>query len=127
MTILEFLDARLAEDALTATAAIEQSPEWHAYYDYRDVKDATGVYVIEADRAHPTLEQAAHIARHDPARVLRDVETKRQMVARYRADLEDPNAAADLKSANLERWLYICRLLAAVYAGHPDYREDWRP
>ncbi|MGZ4615214.1 MAG: DUF6221 family protein [Actinomycetes bacterium] len=127
MTIIDFLEARLAEDELTATAAIEQSPEWRAFYDYRDVKDDTGVYVVAADTAHPTLEQAAHIARNDPARVLRDVESKTRMVARYRADLEDPDIADNVKGARLERMLYICRLLAEVYADHEDFREEWRP
>jgi hypothetical protein len=36
MTIVEFLDARLAEDELIASAAIEGSPQWQVLYDHPD-------------------------------------------------------------------------------------------
>ena len=32
------------------------------YYDYRDVKDLEGHFVVQADSRHPTTGQAAHIA-----------------------------------------------------------------
>ena len=73
MTVVEFLEARVAEDELTAQAAVDGSPSWRVFYDYRDVKDADGHYVVQADGSYPSAEQAAHIARHDPARVLRGV------------------------------------------------------
>ena len=66
MTVVEFLEARVAEDELTATAAVEGSPVWHAFYDYRDVKDGDGHYVVQADSLRPSVEQAAHIARQRP-------------------------------------------------------------
>lgn len=46
MTIVEFLEARITEDELAAHAAIDASPEWQAYYDYRDVKDLDGHFVV---------------------------------------------------------------------------------
>ena len=61
MTLVEFLQARLAEDELTALAAVDGSPRWRTNFDYRDVKDEHGHYVVEADSRHPSLEQAAHI------------------------------------------------------------------
>ena len=76
MTIVEFLEARLAEDELTAHAATDASPDWRPYYDYRDVKDLDGHFVVQADSRHPTTAQAAHIARHSPARALRECEAK---------------------------------------------------
>ena len=48
MTIVEFLEARLTEDELTAHAATDASPEWEAHYDYRDVKDFDGHFVVQA-------------------------------------------------------------------------------
>ena len=33
MTVVEFLEARLAEDELTANVAIDGSPEWHVLYE----------------------------------------------------------------------------------------------
>jgi hypothetical protein len=42
MSLVEFLEARLAEDELTAKAAIDGTADWHALYTYRDVKDSDG-------------------------------------------------------------------------------------
>jgi hypothetical protein len=83
MTVVEFLEARLTEDELTAHAATDASPEWQAYYDYRDVKDLDGHFVVQADSHHPTAAQAAHIARHSPARALRECEAKRAIIADF--------------------------------------------
>jgi hypothetical protein len=119
VTLLEFVQARVTEDELTALAAIEGSPRWHSSLAFRDVKDEHGRYVVEADRHHPTVEQAAHIARHSPARVLLDVEVKRLVIADYlRLD-----AAGDL----LERGVLesVLRHLASAYADHPDYNPSW--
>jgi hypothetical protein len=62
---------------------------------------------------------AEHIARHNPARVLAEVEAKRRMVNRitYHADLMGwDEVHGDL-----------LRSLASVYAEHPQYKENWRP
>jgi hypothetical protein len=117
MTVVEFLEARVAEDELTAQAAVEGSPVWHAFYDYRDVKDGDGHYVVQADSAHPSVEQAAHIARHDPARVLRHCAAVRAVIAellRREATGEGDSSLEDL-----------ARELAGIYADHPDYDASW--
>ena len=69
-----------------------------------------------------------HIARHDPARVLREVEAKRAIVAdyadacaKYRADRTEFRAGERFAA------LLAATRLAAVYADHPDYREEWKP
>jgi hypothetical protein len=56
-------------------------------------------------------DRVEHIARHDPARVLADVEAKRRIVE---WDAEQP----------VDRG--VLNILASVYADHPDYREEWR-
>ncbi|PZS13677.1 MAG: hypothetical protein DLM57_16100 [Pseudonocardiales bacterium] len=119
MTLVEFLQARLAEDELIALAATDGSQQWRTHYDYRDVKDEDGHYVVQADTRRPSLEQAAHIARHCPARVLREVEAKRAVIADYlrhdaAGDLLERDAVEDL----LEE-------LCSVYADHPDYIKSW--
>lgn len=119
MTLLEFLQARLIEDELTALAAVDGSPAWRSSLAFRDVKDELGHYVVEADRQHPSVEQAAHIARHCPSRVLAEVEAKRLVIADYlRTD-----ASGDL----LERDVVdrVLRQLSSVYADHPDYNPSW--
>ncbi|MET9012302.1 DUF6221 family protein [Streptomyces olivaceoviridis] len=92
---------------------------------------------------------AVHIVRHDPARVLREVEAKRQIVATYLPP--DANPHPGLPCINYEgqrpihyddaepcwrhqkanerlvRHDYVLRLLALPYADHPDYREEWAP
>jgi len=119
VTLLEFLQSRLTEDKLTALAAIEGSPAWHSSLAFRDVKDEHGHFVVEADRHHPSVEQAAHIARHCPARALADVEVKRLVIADY---LRSDAAAELLARGALEN---VLRRLSSVYADHPDYNPSW--
>lgn len=119
MTIVEFLQARLAEDELIALAAIDGVAQWRAHYDFRDVKDEQGHFVVQADTLHPSLEQAAHIARHCPARALLDVKAKRAVIAEYlRCD-----AAGDLLGRGVAE--DIMRGLCWAYAEHADYNESW--
>lgn len=119
MTIVEFLEARLAEDELTANAAIEVASDWHALYSYRDVKDGNGQYVVLADSRYPSVGQAAHIARHNPARVLRQCEAARAIIAEYlRLD-----ALGDL--AGLSAAESSLRQLASVHSDHADFEPTW--
>jgi hypothetical protein len=119
MSIVEFLEARIAEDELAAHAAIEISADWQAHYDYRDVKDLEGHFVVQADSHQPTIEQAAHIARQSPARALRECEAKRSIIADYLrrdafGELAGRRAVED-----------ALRAIAAVYSDHPDYAGAW--
>lgn len=59
---------------------------------------------------------AEHIARHDPARVLRDVEAKRRIIALWeRSEFCERIALDD-----------VLDLLALPYADHPNFRQEWR-
>jgi hypothetical protein len=119
MTLVEFLEARLAEDELTATAAIEGSADWHAFYAYRDVKDGDGHYVVLADAQCPTAEQAAHIARHSPDRILRQCEAARAVIAEFlRLD-----AFGDLSGRAVAET--ALKQLASVHSDHADFEEAW--
>lgn len=90
---------------------------------------------------------AGHIIRHDPARVLREVEVKRMLIdeliegvdeafgegsidhnLRYRG----PSTSTDEETGELEEipeWNVTrqLRLFALLYDAHPDYREEWKP
>lgn len=59
-----------------------------------------------------------HIARHDPARVLRDVEAKRQLL-----EVAIEMAGADRVGIMDPPWIF--RVLALSYSDHPDYRQEW--
>jgi hypothetical protein len=128
----EFLLARLAEDAAAARAcaAVYPSP-W-------DVSDRGWVAYVKADapafREVARLEQFTvpvgqppwlgealkHVARWDPARVLAECEAKRRVVDEYRAV---PEGMQQPYRAGLSRAL---RCLALPYAGHEDFRPEWR-
>jgi hypothetical protein len=119
MTLVEFLEARLAEDELTATAALEGAADWHALYTYRDVKDGDGHYVVLADTRYPTVGQAAHIARHSPARVLRQCEAARAVIAEFlHLDALGDIAGRSATEASL-------RQLAYAYSDHVDFDQAW--
>ena len=76
------------------------SSEWVSQVTRRDLGEE------EAD--------AAHIARHDPEHALREVKASRAIMAMARDGSLDGQAAVD-----------ILGHLAAVYADHPDYPQDW--
>ena len=71
---------------------------------------------------------AGHIARHDPARVLAEVDAKRRMLAIHHPYVPEPDQAC-LGCAGGIVWTDcpVLRLLALPYASHPDYRAEWRP
>lgn len=119
MTIVEFLEARLAEDELIATAAIDDAADWHVLYTYRDVRDANGHYVVLADSRYPTVEQAAHIARHNPARILRQCEAARAVIAEFRRldEIGDLPGRSATETA--------LRRLASAHSDHDSFDETW--
>jgi hypothetical protein len=119
MNIVEFLEARLAEDELTATAAIDGTADWHVLYTYRDVKDGEGHYVVLADSRYPTVGQAAHIGRHSPARVLRQCEAVRSVIA----DLLRLDALGDVPGRSATE--ASLRQLALAYSDHADFNQAW--
>jgi hypothetical protein len=71
-----------------------------------------------------------HIARHDPARALREVAAKRAIVEAYRQSrdiLMDNRETWDLVRAAVGAQRVTVTRLAAVWSDHPDYRAEWRP
>lgn len=132
--LVQFLRARYDEEHLLAIEAGDGSPAawtyapeltWNGPDGPREaVVDFHGSamgYVAVVDPVHGEhgTWQARHIARHDPARVLRDIEAKRQLidwVLRWPLRPGPPSSVDGV----LER-------LALPYADHPDYRDTWRP
>ncbi|PWG13915.1 hypothetical protein DF268_08600 [Streptomyces sp. V2] len=117
MDLVEFLRARLDEDAELA----RPGETWTAF----DESPSAGTRRVDVDYSFERVVactrswRALHIAAHDPARVLREIDAKRRIVARvtYHADIMGwDEVHGDL-----------LRSLALPYADHPDYRKEWRP
>jgi hypothetical protein len=149
--LVAFLRARLDDDKQTARMAAEPEqwavlnrqprPDW--YVQHWADPDQTAVVADPESSAYPVAmtpkgmeerdaeARAAHIARHDPARVLADVEAKRgvlQLAAKAQEEAESPDhlvrRPARVMLLALEP---VLQHLALAHADHPDYREEWRP
>lgn len=122
--LVAFLRARYDEDEQVATAATPGPWVAGGIGDFGwSVSGPSGG--VEADDSEAGRADAEHIARHDPARALAEVAAKRRVLdawpdsfGQWSADQAD--AARAMKTA-------VLLLLALPYAGHPDYREEWRP
>jgi hypothetical protein len=76
---------------------------------------------------------ARHIARWDPARVLAECQARRQIVE-FAQEATGMEISLDLEFGQSHRdeaadpyiGDRILHLLAAPYAGHPDYRPEWK-
>ncbi|MFD7646409.1 DUF6221 family protein [Streptomyces albidoflavus] len=69
--------------------------------------------------------RAAHIARHDPARVLAEVEATRALVNDYERFVAERRRMMGGWDSYPEV-SPVLAAFAAIYADHPDYRGAWR-
>lgn len=121
--LVAFLLARLAE--LEETASRAGGSVWHVRGEGPSrglVVEGDGLMIYD-EGGHDEY-QAAHIARHSPENVLADVASKRALieVARWLDNYPAPLHAFTCRPSAL-----VLRNLAAPFAGHPDYREEWKP
>ena len=151
MTLAEFIGARLDEDEAAARAApgvhwtategdsiagaAVYDEQWRlldpAHYNHDNALStrpgATGPQYIERARD----ELAAHIARHDPARVLREVEAKRKILAEVvpaieAMDMQIINEYGTSQDEPDAHWPLL-RIMAVVWSDHPDYDPEMAP
>jgi hypothetical protein len=117
VTIVEFLRARLKEDADYARNAFgdhnEAGPDW-----YEQWSGSLNIGEHE-DLVNTNDSQVSRfMERFDPARVLREVEAKRRMIPHLVVDGHDLD--------HCDRCM-VARLLAESYDDHPEFDESWRP
>ena len=133
--LMAFIAARLDEDE---AAARRVEGTW------REEAESIGVILVDGE---PLIEGhitglTAHIVRHEPARVLREVEAKRAILALHNRTHECP-IGSTVQSAVKGPWLYIAsehvevagtewpcttlRQFADIWSDHPDYRAEWKP
>lgn len=141
--LVEFLLARLAEEEAVAWDACRTPGRRWVREAIGHVNDENGDIVVFSDGT-TSREQADHIARQDPARVLRQVEAMRAVVALHVPKVGDhlprqPICAecggSTWKPESADRlapfpWVmpWPCptlRLIASIWAGHRDYRQEW--
>lgn len=156
MNLAEFLLARIAEDEAAAAAAVSRRDgvdKWEAVGSGTVVGPG---YDKVKHVMLPSSEDGAarHIARHDPARVLAECEAKRRIVAEafevaatidgewgcchdaddIRRGYREPTPGWGDEAEPLPEGCAgpevagkFLQALAAVYAGHEDYRQEWKP
>jgi hypothetical protein len=139
-TLTEFLLARIAEDE--TAARIVDSTRWvtgfvragrpgkwrgieaHAVVD-EDTPNIAGVVDEAGEVARSeSASTVAHIARHDPARVLAECEAKRRIMAAHTPVDDEPDGWCN----NCDGDGWPCTTMAALalpYADHEAYREEW--
>ena len=143
--IVAFLNARLDEEEAGALAsgADDLARSWtgsdNGYEGAGEVTDGHGEMVVY-DEGRPDTAQALHIARHDPARVLREVEAKRAILAAHGPDPTgkfgsdgQPRCLVCLtdRDGYEEQWeadewpCLTLRSVAAIWSDHPDYDREW--
>ncbi|MFK0140684.1 DUF6221 family protein [Streptomyces murinus] len=157
--LVEFLRARLDEDERIARAATP-GPWWHnpgkqwlspdafekydlhqgeEFVGYGGPHPFTGAVASTGPASHmQAMKDAAFIAAHDPARVLREIDAKRRIIALWKAaddDAAGEQRHADSYDTGADGWPMgredalsdVLRLLALSYADRPGYKESWRP
>jgi hypothetical protein len=117
--LIAFIQARLDEDEQVARRV---EAAWRCIAGTGEIVASDGTHAEVCAEAH-WEGVGEHIARHDPARVLREVEAKRKLLA-YLVSLEDK--ATDNNWWNLDTCEPF-QLLAATWSDHPGYRAEWAP
>lgn len=145
MTIEEFIEARLIEDEAAARSATQApwsynpSKQWHDGMDFETLTNPQefvgyggpspfrGCIATTGEASDPqSMADAAHIARHDPARVLRQCAAIRAMLRRHGEAERDPVLSE--RDAGFEAGMYVClELVAAAWSDHGDYDPSWAP
>nr|WP_277349314.1 DUF6221 family protein [Streptomyces sp. N502] len=164
---VQWLRAQLDEDERMAQTACEYaSPEWRTNEgmtavllwppepNVAEMERRKGLPVVSDEWRGVDVDSAGnagltrHMAEHDPARVLREVDSKKQILGLFAAAVEDrvalrarmrkvvhtdPDEFGQMhqqESKLIEAAEYLApvvRLLALPYADRPGYRESWRP
>ena len=123
MTLAEFYAARLDEDEAAARAATPG--EWAAL-DGGVMSVENESWPVSSTESARNREDRVHIARHDPARVLREVEAKRKILETIDHAERESDAVDNIQ---IDGYLAddLRKLLALPFSDHPDYDQEWRP
>lgn len=120
--LVEWLTACLDEDAKRAITWHDLECEIHQHMD------AGLLAAVAASRMLEDVPGAVCDC-GGPARVLREIDAKRQLLDRYKHAMENRRAHPDdLASAGALLALHgAVKVLALPYSHRPGYREEWAP
>ncbi|MFD8710392.1 DUF6221 family protein [Streptomyces anulatus] len=147
--LVQFLRDRLDEDERAARLALgtnvmarvrrgQPAPRWvPSPEEDAGIWDTDGIPRVKFVWAR----ERDHIVRHDPVRVLREVEAKRRLLGEHQhdgsgacalcalpEDFDDDAEGNRTFSRSAQPWpCTTVKLLALPYADHPDHRDAWRP
>jgi hypothetical protein len=135
----DFVAARLDEDEAIAKAVEDNSAPFNGqwYNDEGHALRTANDWVLAYQHHGVTFPPGLldHLARHDPARVLREAEAMRSVLKR-RADLDeqmstvarDPSQRHNLPMITSPAYALdiVLRRFALAHEHHPDFQEHWR-
>ncbi|MFE5090618.1 DUF6221 family protein [Streptomyces sp. NPDC056638] len=121
--LVQFLRDRLDEDE---QAARRVKSSW------RQIGETGVIVASDGERAEECANGnwtgiAEHIVRHDPARIMAEVEAKRRILRAHEKWCEGRCEAKYPEGGFDAAHFWSIKSLATVYADHPDYRDTWRP
>jgi hypothetical protein len=120
VTLSEFLAARLDEDEYHANVAQLRAKSPWSTSETPEAGPPGAVSLYDAADDNFAIIRGSYLAdylkRLDPARVLREVEAKRAVLA-------DRWGGPD----HQDMWEHVVQLLATVWRDHPDYDPSWKP
>lgn len=127
MALTEFLLARVAEDEDMAN--LSGGERWDRLPTLASgdvimhrVYDGEEHFIADCNNAY----DAEHVAHWCPARVSAECKAKREMVHAYQHLLsENPSNLYDIGLVTDHLLESVLKPMAAVYADHPDYRQEW--
>lgn len=146
--LVQWLHAQLDEDERMALAAGAQEVQGHGPQlawraEQRPAEGASGPrqavvtarFQLVGSEPNPwdinaAMAQVTHMAEHDPARVLREIDAKRALLRRANGGVDQPHTHPGEHDADHLRRHHddgLLRLLALPYTERSGYREEWRP
>lgn len=116
--LVKFLRERLADDERIANRTRQASQEWRNFDMDGELRDSANAGTVAYI---PDVNDRTHIARHDPARVLAEVDAKRRMLAEHEPEWSMVEWPDD---QNGDGFAFVCRS-----CGNRDLDgwRNWRP
>lgn len=132
MSLVEFLQARITEEAELARHAVRVPiPHFDRWMQCEEDKFqvvAAVSFEPPIARAHSYWSVAEHIAHWDPARVIAECKARWQVVDQLRAlTVRARRSGRSNPKPEQDTLEWVCRQMTLPYVDHPDFRQEWRP